>query len=180
MQKIEKVDWCIKHQEVEKQMKENNIENKTDMKKSYSELAMENFKEGYNCSQSVFLAFRDMYGMDSDTALKISSSFGGGMGRLREVCGAVTGMFMVAGMLYGYTDPQDQQAKTEHYERIQELAREFKERNHSIICRELLGLEDGADSPVPEIRSKEYYNTRPCVELVGIAAQIMEEYINHN
>ncbi|MDD2968996.1 MAG: C-GCAxxG-C-C family protein [Lachnospiraceae bacterium] len=148
--------------------------------KSYSEKAMENFKQGYNCSQSVFLAFQDQYFMDSETALRISSSFGGGMGRLREVCGAVSGMFMVAGMLYGYTDPKDHTSKTKHYERIQDLAREFKDRNHSIICRELLGLGAGADSPIPEFRTKEYYKKRPCVELVGMAAEIMEEYIQNH
>ena len=148
--------------------------------KSYSEKAMENFKQGYNCSQSVFLAFQDQYFMDSETALRISSSFGGGMGRLREVCGAVSGMFMVAGMLYGYTEPKDHTSKTKHYERIQDLAREFKDRNHSIICRELLGLGAGADSPIPEFRTKEYYKKRPCVELVGMAAEIMEEYIQNH
>lgn len=148
--------------------------------KSYSEKAMENFKQGYNCSQSVFLAFQDQYFMDPETALRISSSFGGGMGRLREVCGAVSGMFMVAGMLYGYTDPKDHTSKTKHYERIQDLAREFKDRNHSIICRELLGLGAGADSPIPEFRTKEYYKKRPCVELVGMAAEIMEEYIQNH
>ena len=148
--------------------------------KSCSEKAKENFKQGYNCSQSVFLAFSDFYSMDQDTALRISSSFGGGMGRLREVCGAVSGMFMVAGILYGYTDPKDHKSKTKHYERIQDLAREFKNRNHSIICRELLGLEAGPDSPVPELRTKEYYKKRPCVELVGMAAEIMEEYLQNN
>ena len=148
--------------------------------KSCSEKAKENFKQGYNCSQSVFLAFSDFYSMDQDTALRISSSFGGGMGRLREVCGAVSGMFMVAGILYGYTDPKDHKSKTKHYERIQDLAREFKNRNHSIICRELLGLEAGPDSPVPELRTKEYYKKRTCVELVGMAAEIMEEYLQNN
>ena len=144
---------------------------------SYSEKAMELFKNGYNCSQSVFLAFCDMYKMDYETALRISSSFGAGMGRLREVCGSVTGMFMVAGMLYGYTDPKDHVSKTEHYKRIQFLANEFDKENHSIICRELLGLGKGKDSPVPELRTAEYYKKRPCVELVGMAASIMEKYI---
>lgn len=142
-----------------------------------SELAMDYFKEGYNCSQSVFLAFCDEYGMDCETALKVSSSFGAGMGRLREVCGAVTGMFMVAGMIYGYTDPKDHTSKTEHYKRIQYLAKKFEEKNPSIICRELLGLDAGKDSPVPELRTAEYYKKRPCVELVGMAADIMEQYI---
>lgn len=145
--------------------------------KSHSELAMSYFKEGYNCSQSVFMAFCDEYDMDIDMALKISSSFGGGMGRMREVCGTVTGMFMVAGMIYGYSDPKDHTSKTEHYKRIQYLAKEFEKKNHSIICRELLGLGAGKDSPTPEIRTAEYYKKRPCVELVGMAADIMDKYI---
>jgi C_GCAxxG_C_C family probable redox protein len=159
-----------------------NIENENqvmDQEKPHSELAMAYFKEGYNCSQSVFLAFCDDYGMDFEMALKISSSFGGGMGRLREVCGAVSGMFMVAGMVYGYTDPKDHKSKTEHYERIQYLAKEFEKRNSSIICRELLGLSNGKDKPEPELRTAEYYKKRPCVELVGMAADIMERYIKN-
>ncbi|SFR86542.1 C-GCAxxG-C-C family protein [Anaeromicropila populeti] len=151
-----------------------------DTQKTHSEIAMDLFKQGYNCSQSVFLAFCDEYEMDRETAAKLSSSFGGGMGRLREVCGAVTGMFMVAGMVYGYTEPKDQISKTKHYERIQLLARKFEESNRSIICRELLGLGQGKDSPVPELRTAEYYKKRPCVELVGMAADIMEKYILEN
>lgn len=104
------------------------------------EQAMNLFKEGYNCAQTVFAAFHKEMDMDFETALKLSSSFGGGMGRLREVCGAVSGMFAVAGMKYGYTDPNDNKAKAEHYKLIQELAVQFKTENHSIICRELLGL----------------------------------------
>ncbi|MBQ2450168.1 MAG: C_GCAxxG_C_C family protein, partial [Lachnospiraceae bacterium] len=133
-----------------------------------------------NCSQSVFLAFEDMHKMDPKTALKLSSSFGGGMGRLREVCGAVSGMFMVAGVLYGYDDPKDYEAKKVHYERIQQLAKEFELRNGSIVCRQLLGLGEGKDTPAPEKRTQEYYKKRPCAELVGIAAAIMEQYIIAN
>ena len=99
------------------------------------------------------------------------------MGRLREVCGAVSGMFMVAGLMYGYDDPKDMEAKTEHYARIQELARRFEEVNGSIVCRNLLGLGSGKDSHVPEKRTEEYYKKRPCGQLVGIAAMIMENYI---
>ena len=146
----------------------------------YAQKAMALFREGYNCSQSVFLAFEDCYGIDRQTALRLSSSFGGGMGRLREVCGAVSGMFMVAGLLYGYEDPKDHTAKTEHYKRIQELAQEFREVNGSIVCRDLLGLAAGADSHVPEKRTEEYYKKRPCVQLVGLAEAIMEGYIKRN
>ena len=126
------------------------------------------------------MVFCDEYGMELETALKISSSFGAGMGRLREVCGAVSGMFLVAGMLYGYSDPKDHTGKTEHYKRIQYLAKEFEEKNHSIICRELLNLGKEKDGPVPDIRTEEYYQKRPCVALVGIAADIMEKYIEKN
>lgn len=144
---------------------------------SAKEKAMQYFKDGYNCSQSVVLAFSDKLGVDAETALKLSSSFGGGMGRLREVCGAVTGMFIVVGILYGYSDPNDQVAKAAHYELIQKLAKEFKDANHSIICRELLGLPEGPDNPTPSARTKQYYAERPCEELVGMAAEIVEKYM---
>jgi len=114
-------------------------------------------------------------GVDFDTALKIASSFGGGMGRLREVCGAVSGMFMVAGMKYGGTDPTDQGAKAEHYKLIQALAKRFEKENGSIICRELLGLAVKNDDPQPEVRTEKYYKKRPCMELVERAAKILDE-----
>ena len=139
--------------------------------------AMALFKEGYNGSQAVFLAFSDLYDIDEKTALKLSSSFGGGMGRMREVCGAVSGMFMVAGTLFGYDDPKAHEEKAEHYARIQELAGHFSEVNGSIVCRTLLGLEEGKSSPVPEKRTESYYKKRPCGQLVGMAAAIMENYI---
>ena len=138
------------------------------------------FKEGYNCSQAVALAFADLIGMDEELLVRMTSSFGGGMGRLREVCGAVSGMFFVAGALYGYGEPGSagQQEKTAHYERIQELAAEYRAINGSIVCRELLGLGlSGADQPTPELRTAEYYKKRPCGQLVMLAATIMEDYI---
>ncbi|MEG0771446.1 MAG: C-GCAxxG-C-C family protein [Clostridia bacterium] len=142
-----------------------------------SEKAKQLFKSGYNCSQSVLCAFCDEINLDFDTALMLSSSFGGGMGRLREVCGAVSSIFMVAGLLYGYTSPTDKEAKALHYQLIQNLAEKFKEENHSIICRELLGLTTKSDSPIPSDRTEVYYKTRPCVELVGCAAEIIENLI---
>lgn len=145
-----------------------------------AKIAEELFLQGYNCSQSVMAAFSDELGMDRETALRLSSSFGGGMGRLREVCGTVSGMFMVAGLKYGYFDPKDETAKTKHYQRIQTLANRFKEENGSIVCRELLGLPNGSDSPVPEKRTQEYYRKRPCVQLVRCAAEIMQEYMEEN
>ena len=141
----------------------------------YGALAEENFRKGYNCSQAVFLAFRDLYGMDEKSAARLSSSFGGGMGRLREVCGAVSGMFMAAGLLYGYDTPGAQQEKTEHYQRVQELAKAYE--NGSIVCRDLLGLTEKRQEPIPEKRTEGYYKKRPCPKLVRMAAAIMEQYI---
>jgi C_GCAxxG_C_C family probable redox protein len=143
---------------------------------NHSCLAKELFEKGYNCSQSVFAAFCDETGLDFETALKIASSFGGGMGRLREVCGAVTAMFMIAGLNYGYASPQNDELKAEHYRRIQMLADKFREENGSYICRELLGL-DGADNPVPERRTENYYQKRPCSRFVEYAAELMDEFI---
>ena len=149
-------------------------------KSIYAKKAMDLFKEGYNCSQAVFLAFEDKLHIDRNVALKLSSSLGGGMGRLREVCGAVSGMFLVSGVLYGYDDPKDYDKKTEHYARIQQLAKEFETQNGSIICRDLLGLGKEKEGPAPDKRTDEYYKKRPCAELVGMAAAIMEQYILNN
>ncbi|NLN47965.1 MAG: C_GCAxxG_C_C family protein [Clostridiales bacterium] len=143
-----------------------------------SEQAIKLFNQGYNCAQAVFAAFCEELNKDFEEAVKLSSSFGGGMGKLREVCGAVSSMFAIAGAMYGYTDPKDDQAKAAHYKLIQELAAQFKEEHDSIICRELLGMAAGDESPVPAPRTKEYYEKRPCAELVGCAAGIMEKYIN--
>ena len=144
---------------------------------AHSDLARELYKKGYNCSQSVFAAFCDETGLEINTALKIASSFGGGMGRLREVCGAVTGMFMVVGMKHGYIDASDKRAKTEHYRLIQDLAKQFEKENGSIICRELLGISIKHDNPIPEARNENYYKKPPCTELVEQAARILDEYI---
>ncbi|BBF44993.1 C_GCAxxG_C_C family protein [Lachnospiraceae bacterium KM106-2] len=145
---------------------------------SRKEKAMGLFKQGYNCSQSVFAAFSDLYGIDEETALKISSSFGGGMGRMREVCGAVSGMLMVAGLETGTTDGKDREGKAHNYAVVQELAEEYRKRNGSIICRELLGLDKKEfKETMPEERTKEYYKKRPCAELVGQAAEIIENVL---
>ena len=141
---------------------------------TYSEKAVNNFKMGYNCAQSVFLAFAEDFGFDKETALKLSSSFGGGMGRLREVCGAVSSMFAIAGLKEGYVSPNDDSAKAKHYELIQNLAEIFKSKYGTIICRELLELPEGSDSPIPSKRTEEYYNSRPCEAFVRYAAEIIE------
>ncbi|HAN20639.1 MAG: hypothetical protein A2Y15_06505 [Clostridiales bacterium GWF2_36_10] len=145
--------------------------------KNHSEKAAELFREGYNCAQSVFAAYCDVTNIDKETALKLSSSFGGGMGRLREVCGALTGAFMVAGIIYGYTSPADDIAKAEHYALIQKIAKKFKERNGTIICRELLELSEKHSLPTPVKRNEEYYATRPCERFVYEAAEIMDEIL---
>lgn len=152
---------------------------------SRKEKAMELFTQGYNCSQSVVLAYADVLGLDWEQAAKMSASFGGGLGRLRHVCGTVSGMSMVAGMLTGASNPKDTEQKRENYEVVQKLAKEFEARNGSIICRELLGL-DTAKPPVgekyrdgaaPEPRTAEYYKKRPCVKLVGEACDILESIL---
>ncbi len=135
------------------------------------------FKEGYNCAQAVFGAFAEELGLEFETAMKLSSGFGGGMGRLREVCGAVSGMFMVFDMKYGYTSPTDSKAKMELYSHIQNLAKEFEQDNGSIICKELLGLTEKKSEPTPEKRTDEYYKKRPCAELVEFAADLVDSYL---
>lgn len=144
---------------------------------THEEQARANFRAGYNCSQAVLLAFRDVTGLDDETAAKIAASFGGGMGRLREVCGAVSGMFMVIGLLEGYSQPKDGEAKAAHYRRVQELAAAFSDKNGSIVCRELLGLKVQKQQPQPEERTAAYYAKRPCELLVGDAAKILEAYL---
>ena len=135
------------------------------------------FLEGYNCAQAVAIAFEDLHGLDRDMIARLSSSFGGGMGRLREVCGSVSGMFMVAGLLYGYDDPKAKEEKTDHYTRIQKLAADFAAETGSIVCRDLLGLTEKKQEPTPEARTEAYYKKRPCKELVGMATEIMHNYI---
>ncbi len=144
---------------------------------THAQLARDYFLKGYNCSQSVVAAFGDVTGLPEDTALRLSSSFGGGMGRMREVCGAVSGAFMVAGLLFGYTSPDDQNEKKEHYARIQEIAERFKEKNNTILCRELLENLNTDRSPIPDERTKEYYHSRPCLKFVMDAAEILDEMI---
>lgn len=141
------------------------------------EMAINNFYEGYNCTQAVVLAFADLIDMDTKQLLMMVSSLGGGMGRLREVCGSVSGMFLVLGALEGYSDPKDNSTKGQLYENVQHLAKEFEEKNGSIVCRELLGLQEKSQTPVPEKRTEEYYKKRPCPELVGMAAEILENYL---
>ena len=147
---------------------------------THSELAAENFKRGYNCAQAVLLAFGDLTGLDEKTAAKLSSGFGGGMGRLREVCGAVSGVFMVLSLLYGDDTVPSHETKSALYARIQDFAAHFKERNGSYICRELLSGVTNNSSPVPEKRTAEYYKKRPCGEIVRDAAALLDDYLAEN
>lgn len=148
--------------------------------KKHSDKAFELFNSGYNCAQSVFGAYCEDLGIDLITGLMLSSSFGGGMGRMREVCGAISGIFMAAGLLYGYSENDNNEKKTEHYKRIQELAAEFKKETGTIICRELLGLKEPENTYVPEKRTEAYYKKRPCGEIVRLAAEILDNYIEKN
>lgn len=136
------------------------------------EIAKQNFESGLNCAQAVLLAFCDDLGFDADIAKMLSAPFGGGMGRLREVCGTVSGMLMALGLASKNTQ------KAELYRETQALADRFKADNGSIICRDLLGLRiKGKDTPVPEKRTDEYYKARPCSELCRYAADLLDEFL---
>lgn len=143
---------------------------------NHADRAARLFREGCNCAQSVFLAYSDLTGMDRDTAIRVSASFGGGMGRLREVCGGVTGAIMALGMICAPLDPSDQALKAEHYRRVQAVAERFREKNGTIICRELLGSMAGTGH-VPAARTDEYYKKRPCEQMVRDGAAALEEVL---
>ena len=133
------------------------------------------FLGGCNCTQSVFLAYSDLFGFEQQFAAKISAPFGGGMGRLREVCGAVSGMSMLAGQISPNDQPGDREAKAKTYALVQEFAEKFRGIYGSIVCRELLGLDHKKDDPTPSDRTPEYYKKRPCVECIATAARIVGE-----
>ena len=138
--------------------------------------AAELFLSGSNCAQAVAVAFCDVTGLTPEFSAKMASSFGGGMGRLREVCGAVSGMLMVAGLLYGYEDPgEDDVNKKAHYQLVQELAGKFREQAGSIVCREI--LKNPPSDPNPTPRTEEFYKKRPCARMVILAAEILDDYI---
>jgi len=144
----------------------------------HEEKAVALFKEGYNCAQAVFAAFSDLTGLGEQTSVRLASSFGGGFGRQREVCGAVSGMMMAAGMLFGYDSPTDNVSKKDHYALVQSLMKQYADSNGSYICKELLGLADKENTdPTPTLRTQGFYQKRPCSELVGEAARLLDEYI---
>jgi len=140
--------------------------------------AAELFLKGYNCAQSVMVAFCDVTGLEEAFAARMASSFGGGMGRMREVCGAVSGMLMVAGLLYGYETPGDDVSKKAHYTLVQELSRQFREEVGSIVCREI--LKNPPSDPTPSPRTEEYYKKRPCARMVYLAASILDRFIEEH
>jgi C_GCAxxG_C_C family probable redox protein len=143
------------------------------------EKAVNFFNEGYNCAQSVFLAYSDVYGIDDELAKKISVSFGGGMGRLRETCGAVSAMAIIAGFEHPAGNPGDQQAKTTNYAAVQSMVNQFKEKFGTINCGELLRIPVSKD-PAPSERTPEYYAKRPCARFVSYAAEIIGKHLQEN
>ena len=147
--------------------------------KDYAKIAFDNFKKGYNCAQAVACAFTEELGMEEATVAKLVSSFGGGFGKLREVCGAVSGAAFVLGALKGYSDPSADEEKTAHYARIQDFAARFKAEHDTIICRELLANVKlkKENTPEPEKRTDDYYAVRPCVRFVETAAKIVGEML---
>lgn len=143
----------------------------------YAEKAEKLFFDGFNCCQAVFLAFADLHGMPEQQALKLTAGIGGGIGRLREVCGAVSGMVLAAGLLMGPDDPLNADLKAEHYALVQKMVLQFKESAGSFICRDLLKLQETHDIPIPAGRTAAYYKDRPCASLVYEAARILEEQL---
>ena len=139
--------------------------------------AEELFRMGYNCSQSVYAAFAEDLGMSVEEAAKRASPFGAGFGKLREVCGAVSGMVLVLGDLCGYQDPTDAAGKQALYALVQRLCGSFEKSEGSLICRELLGLAKGEDLAEPAVRTEEYYQSRPCVGACRRAAELLEAYL---
>ena len=137
--------------------------------------AAELFLSGYNCAQAVAVAFCDVTGLEEKFTAKMVSSFGGGMGRLREVCGAVSGMFFVLSYLYGYDTPGDDDRKKELYTQVQELAAGFRAECGSIVCREI--LKNPPSDPTPSPRTAEYYAQRPCARMVKTAGNLMDAFI---
>ena len=136
------------------------------------ERAKELFKQGFNCSQAVCAACADLYGMDEEMALRVAASFGGGIGRMRQTCGAACGMFILAGLENGSAISGDAEGKKNNYALVQNLAAKFQAENGSLICAELLGIASKPQEPTPAERTAEYYQKRPCVEMVASAVKI--------
>jgi len=147
-------------------MKEKDIKDRT-------EQAVEHFKNGYNCAQSVVMAYADRYPVDIETLKVLSAPFGGGMGRLREVCGAVTGMFLILGMEHPANDPNEKENKNANYTAVQRTALNFKNKMGSYVCADLLKIGRVPQYPIPDDRNSDYYAKRPCAYCVAVAAEIL-------
>ena len=144
-------------------------------------LAVENFMSGYGCCQSVVAAFADLYGLDDVMAKRLAAGFGGGVGRMRMMCGAVSAIVMLVGLDCGQTEGADREGKSACYKVVQELLAKSKEQNGSLICAEILGIQGHDKAPcsyVASPRTAEYYRTRPCAAKVESAARIFAEYLN--
>lgn len=140
------------------------------------EKARQLFLDGFNCSQSVATAYADAFGIDAETMLRLSASFGAGIGRMRKTCGAVCGMFFIAGLKTGTVRRDDREGKQHNYETVRSMADQFRLRNGSITCQTLLGLRQAEKSAAPSERTKEYYKSRPCLKMVEDACDIIEEF----
>ena len=143
--------------------------------KDRSKQAVELFQQGAGCAQAVVAAHTDLVGLDFDTAMKVSCALSGGVSRLREVCGAVSGMAVIAGMLDGNTDPADIESRTQAYERVQRMADLFRAKFGTVVCRDILGKAGFETSPSPTLRDAHFYDTRPCVDCIRFAAEILAE-----
>lgn len=153
------------------------MEERKQSAETHAERAVRLFEEGFNCSQSVFGAFAGDYGIPQDLAMRLSASFGAGMGRMREVCGCVSGMNFVLGLETGSVIGKDQKQKGYNYEQVRALVGQFRERYGTIYCKELLGLVKAEESAMPSARTPEYYKKRPCREMIRQTAQMIEDYV---
>lgn len=144
---------------------------------NHSDKAIELFYKGYNCAQSFLGAYDDILPFDRDSLLRISSSFGGGVSRLREVCGAFSGICLALGILYSSECSNEAELKTAHYRRVQELAKQFKTENGSYLCYELLGIPHEPQDPSAQQRTDNYYQSRPCAEIISKAAYLFDRYL---
>ena len=143
-----------------------------------AQIALGYFNQGFNCAQSVFAAFHQEMGLSESEALRIASSMGGGIGGLREVCGAFSGLSLALGALKGYDSPTDQEAKKAHYALIQQQAAAFTQTYGTLICRDLLASHDIAVSPIPAARDAAYYKARPCARYIETCAILAQEALN--
>lgn len=145
--------------------------------KSRVKQAVATFESGFNCAQSVFSTYAEVFGIERETALRMAGAMGAGIGRMREVCGPVSAMALLAGLKEGNADPEDEEAKAHIYALVRKIADRFRQEKGSIICRELLGIEGAEESAAPSLRTPEYYASRPCSGLVECAARILEDVL---